>query len=171
MRSIVPTPRALRVLAVALPLAAAACSPDEGTAPRVQETPLAALQCTVDVQAGTTACAPDGGAPAATASWMIIGGQNRYVRLTSVNGAYDPITTIYIGNVNVTNLLTQPMGTPDGTTVTGVRVFFHTPPVATSGTGTISILNQDGIGTFTGSNQRFYLYNEIIPAVAEWPRS
>ena len=164
MHPIASFPRALRVLAAALPLLAAACSPDAATAPKDAELRLAALQCTVTVADGSTQCTSPSAAPAASASWMIIGGQNRYVRLTGTSGGYDPATTLYIGNVTVTNLLTQPMGTPDGTTVTGVRVFFHTPPVATSGAGTIQILNADGTGSFTGSNQPYYLYNQIIPA-------
>jgi len=90
----------------------------------------------------------------------IIGGQNTFVKLTSSNVAYDPCTQIFEFDVTVQNLLNEAIGTPDGTLAdtAGVRVFFNQTPTATSGSGTITISNADGTGTFIGANQPYYKY-------------
>jgi hypothetical protein len=55
------------------------------------------------------------------------------------------------------------MGTPDGTTVTGIKVFFHSGPTVTSGDGTVSVANADGTGTFTASEpQPYFEYSTIL---------
>jgi hypothetical protein len=61
----------------------------------------------------------------------------------------------------VQNLLKQSIGTLDGTTVTGVKVYvsdFHT----TAGTGTVSVSNANGIDTFTAPNQSHFDYDQIV---------
>ena len=54
--------------------------------------------------------------------------------------------------------IAQPMGTPDGSTVTGLKVFFHDGPTVTGGTGAVSVSNADGTGTFSGSGQSYFEY-------------
>jgi len=61
----------------------------------------------------------------------------------------------------VQNLLKQSIGTLDGTTVTGVKVFvtdFH----AIAGSGVVSVANPDGTGNFAAPNQPYFNYNSIV---------
>ncbi len=56
------------------------------------------------------------------------------------------------------------MGTPDGTTVTGVETFFCLGPYVTSGTGTVTVINADGVDSITGPHQAYYLASQLLPA-------
>ncbi len=94
----------------------------------------------------------------------IVGGQGVHVRLTSSNVHYDDVTKVFYADVTVQNLMSRPMGTLDGSTVTGVRVFFHSGPSVTSGSGTVAVRSPDGTGSFTGANQPYYEYAEILGA-------
>jgi hypothetical protein len=58
--------------------------------------------------------------------------------------------------------MSRVLGSSDGTTVDGVRVFFHSGPIVTAGTGTVTVRDPDGTGTFTGSNQPYYEYMEML---------
>lgn len=100
-------------------------------------------------------------------SRLIVGNQGVYVTLTSSNAAYDAGSQAFTFDVTVTNHLPQPLGTEDGTTLdaNGVRVFFHQGPSATGGSGSIAVV-PDGTGTFTGSNQPYYQYDEVLPTGA-----
>jgi hypothetical protein len=135
---------------------------------------VAALTCQADVGAQTLACArrqPQTGELGP--QFLIVGGQGVFVQLLSTAVSYNPTTEIFQANVQVGNLLGddpfgspgvgQPLGTPDGSTFTGVRVFFHSGPDVTGGTGTATVRNPDGTGTFTGSNQPYHQYNYIVP--------
>jgi hypothetical protein len=98
----------------------------------------------------------------------IIGGQNQYVTLASSNVSYDSTTEIFQFDVTVQNLLNEAMGTPDGTVPDpdGIQVFFHSGPVATGGSGTITVENADSTATFTGTDQPYFAYHEILPSNA-----
>ena len=52
------------------------------------------------------------------------------------------------------------MNSADGTTADtgGVKVFFNSGPMVTSGSGTATLGNADGTGTFTAGNQPFFRY-------------
>ncbi|MDH3291296.1 MAG: hypothetical protein OEO20_10525 [Gemmatimonadota bacterium] len=124
------------------------------------------ITCQASVSAGTLTCAssqPQGAPhvqPARGLSFdLILGGQGALVRLASSGTAYNAGT--FTSDVTVENLIAQPMNTADGTTpdAGGIKVFFHSGPTATGGTGTVSVANADGTGTFTGSNQPFFLYS------------
>ena len=93
----------------------------------------------------------------------VLGGQNIYVRLAAVSNSFDSGTNRLSSTVTVQNLTDQPLGTADGTTLdaNAVRVFFHSPP-----TNGVTIVNPDGTGSFTASNQPFFRYNEVIPSGA-----
>lgn len=145
------------VLAAAL---AAACS-DGGQplapAPSVPGTPaapVAAVRCSADVASLALTC--DGGLQGARGD-RIIGGQGVNVKLTSTNVVYDSVAQVFSADLTVQNLLIQRLGA-DGVSTTGVRVFFHSGPTATSGTGAVSVANPDGVGLFTGSEQPYFEY-------------
>jgi hypothetical protein len=98
---------------------------------------------------------PTGGSVGEARTDRLIGGQNVNVKLTSTNVSY--VGGVFSFDVTVKNLLVQRMGT-DGTTVTGIKVFFADEPVATSGTGIIEILNADGVDLFTRTAQPYFSY-------------
>ena len=109
--------------------------------------------CQVDVTAGDFTCGDPSSDPDSIQG-EVIGGQDQYVTL-----ANDPVElngSILTADVWVENLLPQPIGTPDRTTATGIRVFFHSAP-----TNGVTINNADGTGTFTASGQDYFEYSRI----------
>jgi hypothetical protein len=148
--------------ALALPLLAA-CVDRSPTLPSVlPEGPAGTtmLLCTVSVPEQRMSCSQAPPAGAARAA-KLLGGQDRYVKLASYGTAYDGGTQILSSNVTVQNLLQQNIGTTDGSTVAGVDVFFAALNV-TVGTGSVTVGNPDGVGTFTASNQPYFHYAQIL---------
>jgi len=161
----------LKLTAAVAALALAACAdqspvasrvpPASAPAPSVPLTAIQAFECTGSTRGGTVSCA----APRAGAgSQVLIGGQNVYLKLTSSNVSYNSGTEIFQFDVTVQNLMNEAIGTPDGTVADpqGVQVFFHLGPTATDGTGTITVANADGTDAFTGTNQPYFAYNQIL---------
>src|SRR6266576_4242003 len=127
--------------------------------------PLSArvVSCAADVRANTLTCSvPSSHQTSRISADLVLGGQGTYVALRSSSVSYDGTTT-FRADVTVQNLTALPLGTSDGATVQGVKVFFHSGPTVTSGSGTVTVANPDGWGTFTGANQPYFLYNEILP--------
>src|SRR5437588_11509484 len=125
------------------------------------------VTCQGDVRARTLSCAVASGTSTGAGTTqlsadVILGGQGTYVQLTSSNVGYDAAAHIFHGDVTVQNLTALTLGTPDGSTVTGVKVFFRSEPNVVSGTGTVTVANADGTGTFTGTNQAYFLYSQIL---------
>ncbi|MEO8619597.1 MAG: fibronectin type III domain-containing protein [bacterium] len=156
--------------------ALAACSDRSVSAPAGGQgvasaavTPVALLQCVAQVASRDVSCRSVRETTPSGAAHDIIGGQNIYVRLTSSNVTYSLATGIFQFDVTVQDLMPESLGTPGdeavGTHVldaNGIRVFFNVLPVATGGSGLITVLNPDGVGTFTGTNQPYYQYNEVL---------
>lgn len=148
----------------------AACSDGETLLRNEPVVPVAAqaaayLRCAADVRAGTVSCrevSPQGGVGGALRSHYIyfqsaphaLVVQNDYVA-TSTEVSFD---------LRVVNLVPQPIGTDDGVTLhsRGVRLFFWSNPWVTDGTGSVSVVEPSTTGSFTGSNQRYHQWNEII---------
>ncbi len=152
----------LRFPALLLALAAGACRdlptaapPAEGPGPQSDRMQL---RCSVGVRDKSMVCEPMG--PRGIRRQIILGGQGLNVRLRTTNVNYDEVTDLLTADISVQNLLDQPIGT-DGTGTYGVRVFFVSGPTVTEGSETVQVL-ADSIGTFTASNQRYYVYPEII---------
>src|SRR5438876_1671424 len=120
------------------------------------------LTCAADVRAQTLSCtAPGvGGGSGKLSADLVLGGQGIYVALRSSAVSYDGTST-FQADVTVQNLTAVPLGTADGTTVTGVKVFFSSGPNVTGGEGSVTVQTPD-TGTFTGTKQPFFLYNEIL---------
>src|SRR5437588_3385595 len=172
--------RAPAIVFVSLLQLATACSERVPSAPRaVPALTSRVLTCRADVRAGTLSCAPAGatggvsgvseisaeaigrsGSPPQTE--RILGGQGVYVQLTSSNASYNATTHIFQADVTVQNLIAWPLGTPDGSRLTGVKVFFYSGPSTVAGTGTVFVQNADGSGTFTATNQPYFFYNQIL---------
>jgi hypothetical protein len=121
------------------------------------------IACHADVGAGSVACTRPQEEPAPGLSLLILGGQGTFVQLTSDNVSYDG-SQVFQADVTVQNLIAQALGTTDGTTLdpAGVRVFFHDGPNVLGGTGTVTVANADGTGTFTGTNQPYFQYDELL---------
>ncbi|HEX9937228.1 MAG TPA: hypothetical protein VGB15_08895 [Longimicrobium sp.] len=157
--------RLRRLLSAALPLAlAAGACRDLPTAAPPAESPApqggrAQLRCSVGVRDQTMVCEPAG--PRGIRRQIILGGQGLNVRLRTTNVSYDGIDDVLTADISVQNLLDQPIGTADGSSTYGVRVFFVSGPTVVEGSGTVQVLT-DSMGTFTASNQRYFVYNEII---------
>lgn len=117
---------------------------------------LALVDCTAEVASGAVRC----GTPRLPAGvrGRVIGGQNVNIRLTSTNVSYDTTTLLFGADVTLTNLRVERIGTPGAPDTTHVRVFFHSGPTATAGVGLVEVDNADGLGTFTGSGQPYFLY-------------
>ena len=131
--------------------------------------PLAQLTCSVSVAGRTVTCkAPEATATGARGD-IIYGGQDIFVVSTTSSVNYDAATQKFTFNLKLRNLIRQAIGTTDGVTTdpSGVKVFFHQLPTATSGTGTITIDNADGVGAFTAANQPYYAYVQLIDSYLE----
>lgn len=165
----------LSVLGAAVALAACSDNADPllRNAPETPITPAASaaayLRCTADVRAGTVACrevAPQSGLGSALGSHYIYVEGAPHV-LLPIND-YVATSTDVEFDMQVENLVPQPIGTDDGVTLhaRGVRVFFWINPYVTSGTGSVSIVQPSTTGTFTASNQAYHQWNEIIQSQA-----
>ena len=156
--------RASLALAAALGALTSACTDRLPTVDAVPppdgEQVRAGIACTVAVDAGEARCEPLSGGGGVQN--VILGGQGTYVRLVSSGLAYDSVARVFSMDVTVQNLLAQHMGTPDGTTVSGVKVFFERLPAATGGSGDVTVANADGRGGFTGLDQPYFEYPEIL---------
>lgn len=150
------------VCALVLTAACTDRNPLATTLPAPQQ--LASVDCHVDVRSQTVSCtAPVAPAPSRGARTnLTLGGQDLYVRLASTGSTADTVAGTFETNVTVQNLIRQSLGTPDGATVSGLKVFFFTGPTVTSGTGTVEVANETGTDLFLGSNQPYFLYPQIL---------
>jgi hypothetical protein len=166
-----PLPFASLSLLGAAALVLGACSdsadPVLRTAPETLP-PLASasyLRCTADVKAGTVSCRE-------VLPGSSLGGAlgSHYIYLQSaphaliVTNDYLASSTEVSFDAQVVNLVPQPIGTDDGVTLhsRGVRVFFWSNPWVTDGSGSVSVSEPTATGSFTGTNQRYHQWNEII---------
>jgi hypothetical protein len=123
---------------------------------------LLSLTCELNGNASTVSCKPVApSAPAGVSASVIYGATATYAIFFLFNLVKDTVAHTWQFTAYLQNLLKQSIGTLDGTTTTGVKVFvtdFH----AMAGTGTVSVANADGAGTFTAPNQPYFNYNQII---------
>lgn len=122
-----------------------------------------AFHCWIDTSGGGAGGCPGTANPyGATDAYFnaIIGG---YANVRTSNVSYNSQSEIFQFDANVTNLMTNAMGTVDGTTLdpNGVRLFVTNMQVVT-GSGTPSIANADGTAQFTAPNQPYFQYNQIL---------
>ena len=159
-------------------LVLAACS--ENSSPTLRVPPdepagtNAAVSCSATVHGASLSCTSVPGASASRqggARRLVLGGQGINVKVTSSNVHYDAATGIFSADVTVQNLLPEALGTADWITLNGVRVFFHSGPNATGGTGTVRVSNPDGVSVFTGSQQPYFEYLEpLLPNAVSTPK-
>lgn len=94
------------------------------------------------------------------------------VQLMLVFGAdaFNGATGVLSIDIAVRNSSDHPIGTADGTTATGVKVFYADGPRVISGSGNVTVVNADSVGAFTAADQKFYDYREIVQPGAESAR-
>jgi hypothetical protein len=156
--------RDLAIILPALAVALGACDigkQGDVLAPDASDAQYIGIPCQASVVLRTVQCGA--GAMPENVSADIIGGQNVYITLAASNIGYIN-DSIFQFDVTVQNLLNEAIGTPDGSTPdpNGIQVFFLEDPVATGGTGTISVFNPDGTGFFTAAAQPYFTYSEIL---------
>jgi hypothetical protein len=151
---------------------AAACA--DSTSPRVQPTPgepAASLRlvCSASVAKRTVECAVPGAAEGVRADRIL--GQGAGMKLTSGNIAI--VADSFTFDMTVTNQFEYPVGTTDGVNPdpNGIRVFFVDGIHTTSGTGSVTVANADGVDAFTATGQAYFAYHGVLePAATTAPR-
>jgi hypothetical protein len=144
---------------VLLLVGAAACT-DQPLAPVPAPEPVPTLtrvECTITVRTAEVSCQSSIPSPAGGPSFIVMGGQDRYVKLASSGASYDAGAQTFDLPVTVQNLLSTAIGTKDGSTATGVRVFFADSP-----TNGVSVANSDGTFFFTTAAQPYFFYNQLL---------
>ena len=137
--------------------------------------------CRVEVATGNTQCetlTPEG-QPAGSASLNLIPDAQWMVETEA--GAYTPADSTYRFNLRVTNDTETALGTPDGTQVTGLKVFLPVrvmgyarqpgntsdpfgiliPPIQNTN-NTVHARNPDGVASFTAEGQPYWHYPQIL---------
>ena len=166
---------ALSATAFAVLGAAVACTEDVPTTPtgnaseavtRNPNVQTMILTCEASRKTMTVKCYEPqvgGKAKGGPSADIVYGGQNVFVKVTTSNVVYNSGTGQYSFQTSLQNLLQQPIGTTDGTTLdpNGVRVFFASGPTVTGGSGVAAVF-PDGFGTFTAAGQPFYQYNNVL---------
>ncbi len=124
---------------------------------------VSAIRCTFDVATSSAACdtssSPFGSIEGSSPS--VIGGQNAYLKVAPSNASAANGTFQF--DATVQNLLANALGTGNGTDAdaAGVRLFVDGISV-TGDSGDVSVANADGSGDFTGSDQPYFQYDEIL---------
>jgi hypothetical protein len=150
-------------------------SPD-APASGAKATALASVNCTVvfgvNHSVSSFRCANTGDASASATdvttqgmkARVLVGGQYVYITVGFGGFTWTASSNQFAMNVTVQNLMTQPMGTTDGVTAAagGTKLFVVRGPSVYSGTGTITIPSDSGVGDFTGPNQPYWQYDGII---------
>lgn len=126
---------------------------------------MLALTCTLSRSASTVACTPASSRTAGVSANVIVSATGTYAQFVPFNLVKDTVKQIWSFDAFLHNLMLQSIGTLNGTTVTGSKVFV-TDIEATQGTGTVSVINPDGIGNFTAPNQPYFSYNQIVAPAA-----
>ena len=170
----------------------AACSGDTLTGPSSGDEvitddktrALLALTCNASVASRTIQCSPENpllsasivglpgfgsrndwmpvGPVAAPAAEILIGNQNVNIKVITKDIAV--AVDSFVFNAGITNLSPAPIGTIDGeNSDNSLKIFFSSGPTVTDiGGGTASVANETGSATFTGPNQPYYDYGEIL---------
>jgi len=124
-----------------------------------------ALKCTADTRSAVIDCEHE--QPGRQGISLALLGSN-YVKLRSSNVVYDTtVSLIWSMDVTVQNLMQYAIGTPDGYSRTGLKVFFETGPTVTAyyspgDTGTVTVWNPDGLQNITAHQQPYHFYDTIL---------
>jgi hypothetical protein len=123
------------------------------------------LTCTFSFsngEQGEVRCGEPGSGMKRVSRSVILPASSEYAAWLPYYLVKDTVTETWSFYSAVQNLLGQPIGTLDGTTAVGTKVAVTYGPVASAGTGTVSIINADGTGTFTAPDQPYFDYPGIV---------
>ncbi len=123
------------------------------------------LTCTLSFsngQQGEVHCGEPGAGAQGVSRSVVLPVSSEYARWLPYYLVKDTVTQTWSFLSVVENLLAQPIGTLDGTTAVGIKVAVTYGPVASAGTGTVSLINADGTGNFTAPNQPYFDYPGIV---------
>lgn len=161
------------IAAVSCLLIALSCQRvEQVTAPRGMPEPahavagppvILSLTCTLLRSSSRISCAPATARVAAANASGTAGTTGTYAQFVPFNLVKDTVKQIWSFDAFVKNLLQQSIGTLNGTTVTGSKVFV-TNICAAHGSGTVSIISADGVGNATAPNQPYLSYDQIVRA-------
>ena len=135
---------------------------------------LATLQCRVRTAAPEIVCAERGAFPESAIAPALLA--LNQVTMASANVVSDTIAEVFSFDATLQNLLSYSIGTRDGTTQDGSKVFFESGPAVTAyksagDTGTVRVRNPDGSATFTSADQPYFSYDTILqPQAISAPR-
>lgn len=130
------------------------------------------LTCTADVRSGAVSCAP-ADEPKGSAdglSRIVLNPEGSFARFITSNASYTD--ELYTFDAAVQNRTRQTLGVTEAGRVdrVGVRVFFSRLPVATEGSGAITV-NGAETGRVTADGQVFYRYRQTLaPDETSQPR-
>lgn len=152
-----------------------------GTAPAI-------MGCVVEVASGVAECTTIGAHGTGGVQLQLIPDAQWMVE--TMPGAYTPADSTYRLNVRISNTTSNTFGTRDGTEVLGFKVFLPVNPMGYHGraegdtsdpygmlmpplsniNNSARARNPDGIGAFTGPDQPFWNYTEILEPymVSDW---
>jgi Tol biopolymer transport system component len=119
----------------------------------------ALIDCDVVMSPLSIACGSPQ-APAGVGSPQI-GGRGLHARLIPSNLAYNSGTQVLSMDMAVQNLLVNQIGTSVDS-MSGITPFFRAGPSRTGGSGPVSLINPDGVATFTAPNQPYFHYPQKL---------
>lgn len=120
-----------------------------------------AVSCSADVRAQTVTCGAPGTAADARLS-LLLGGHDRYLRILPSRVAFNPASRTLNVWLAVRNLAAQPLGTEDGGVSAGLRVFVHTGPSVTRGSGRVVLANPDGTARLLSRGRPYVAYPGVV---------
>jgi hypothetical protein len=160
LRTVLPAAALLSLMACAgeSPLVAPNPMVDPKGADPVSPRSMALATCRVSLAAGTVSCNADTTAGSGTAN-ILLGGQGTHVTLSSNTVSY--AAGVFQFNARVTNRLSMPLGSADGSTphADGIRMVLLGAPTVTSGTGSITAANATGTATYSAPNQSYWRFD------------
>jgi hypothetical protein len=139
--------------------------PPEGPAPVVARL-AGQIDCSAVVATRELVCKrEEAPAPAGISATQVP--DDGQIKVRPRNVRYDTIASIFSFDVAIENLLTEPIGTPDGRTQSGIKAVYHNGPVATTyyapgGTDSTRVANPDGTASLTRKNQPYHLYETVL---------
>lgn len=157
--------------ALLLPLVLAAACVDGNTplTPTPEEgltADVSVMECSVNVKRDPVmicVTTPSASSRLGVATNRMFSGQDLYVKLANFNNTYDPGTDVFSMSVTVQNLLAAPLGTTNGADVAGIDIyFFDGPTPSNGGPGEVTVLNPTSTGFFTGPDQPYFHYPQIL---------
>jgi hypothetical protein len=118
------------------------------------------LTCSADVAHGTVRCAQPSLAGGLRADRIMGQGSG----MSAVSGNIAIVADTFAFDLGVSNGLSVPVGTSNGVSAdsNGIRVFVVDGIHTTQGTGSVTVANADGLGTFTASSQPYFAYPGIL---------